>query len=50
VFAAMKALEWTFVSLLLLMVIVSGLFALVVVTRLVEPEGIRSFLRRLTGR
>jgi hypothetical protein len=46
----MKALEWTFISLLLLMVIATGLFALVVVMRLVEPGGIRSFLRRLTGR
>jgi hypothetical protein len=46
----MRVLEWTFISLLLLMVIVSGLFALVVVTRLVEPGGIRSLLRRLAGK
>jgi hypothetical protein len=47
---AWNALEWTFVSLLALMVVAVGLFGLVVVARLVEPRGVRVLLRRLTGK
>ncbi len=39
-----------FIGLLVVMVIAAGLFSIVVVTRLVEPQGIKTLLRRLAGR
>jgi hypothetical protein len=43
-------LELTFMSLLGLMIVLVGLFAVVVVTRLVEPRGLKVLLRRLARR
>ena len=39
-----------FIGLLALMVIAAGVFSIVVVTRLVEPAGMKALLRRLAGR
>ena len=39
-----------FIGLLALMVVAAGLFSVVVVTRLVEPKGMKALLRRLAGR
>jgi len=50
VLAAFNVLEWTFIGILALMVVVSGLFGLFVIARLVEPRGMRTLLRRIAGR
>lgn len=47
--AALHTLEWFFISLLLLMTVVTGLIALVVVVRVVEPAGIKALVLRLRG-
>ncbi|MBI4729590.1 MAG: hypothetical protein HY775_08855 [Acidobacteria bacterium] len=47
---AFKALEASFISLLTAMTLATGLFGLAVIVRLVEPRGLRAFLRRLSGR
>jgi len=39
-----------FIGLLAVMVVAAGLFSIVVVTRLVEPKGMKALLRRLAGR
>jgi len=39
-----------FIGLLVVMVAAAGLFSIVVVTRLVEPRGMKALLRRLAGR
>lgn len=39
-----------FIGLLAVMVVAAGLFSFVVVTRLVEPKGMKALLRRLAGR
>ena len=41
------ALEWTFMGLLTMMVVLTGLFGLFVVARLVEPRGVKALLRRI---
>jgi len=48
--AGMHPLEFTFVTLLTLMVVLTGVFGLFVVVRVVEPGGVRSLLRRLAGK
>jgi hypothetical protein len=50
VLAALHALEWSFISLLLLMTAATGLIALVVVVRVVEPAGLKALLLRLRGK
>jgi hypothetical protein len=49
-FAAYNALEWGFISALVAMIILVGLFSLVVVARVVEPRGVRVLLRKIIGR
>jgi len=41
---------YVFIALLAAMVAAAGLFSIVVVTRLVEPRGMKALLRRLAGR
>lgn len=47
---ALKALEISFIGVLLAVVIASGLIAMVVVVRLVEPRGARALAERVLGR
>lgn len=45
-----KLLEWSFTGLLVLMTALTGLLAVVVVVRVVEPRGIRALLMKLAGK
>lgn len=47
---AFEALEFSFTALLVAMTVGSGVVALVVVARIVEPRGVRALVRRLAGR
>jgi len=50
VIAALHALEWSFISLLLLMTVLTGLIAVTIVVRVVEPAGVKALLLRLRGK
>ena len=45
-----NVLEWSFIGVLALMTVAIGWIALVVVTRVVEPRGVKVLLRRLVGK
>jgi hypothetical protein len=48
--AGIHVLEFTFITLLALMVVVTGVFGAFVVARVVEPRGVAALLRKITGR
>ena len=48
--AGIHPLEVTFIALLAMMVVVAGVFGAFVVVRVVEPRGMRAFLRHLAGK
>lgn len=47
---AADALVVVFLGLLGLMVVISGVFGLFVVARMVEPRGLKALLRKLAGK
>ncbi|MGH2726965.1 MAG: hypothetical protein ACRDKS_08305 [Actinomycetota bacterium] len=46
---AISVLEISFILLLLFMLGLSGVIGLVVITRMVEPRGVKALSQRLTG-
>lgn len=48
--ATVQPLEITFIALLVMMVVVAGVFGAFVAVRVVEPRGMRAFLRHLAGK